>query len=247
MTAGRTPLDRATLEQLTAGWGGARWFGLTAIYAATEEIGRAHAREVQRVLAPLVDGLRVEPSLGEPAAAPGASGPDNPGLAFLWGVPHARSLASVYWRKRMPVPADPDPDRDGCGLLWACPTLPFRGADVRAAVELVESLLPAHGFEPMIAMTAQTERTVYLVPLVVYDREVPGEDERARACHDELLARAAERGWLPYRLGIQSMNAVAAPGDDSGALHARLKHALDPDDVLAPGRYDFRSTWPGGQ
>ena len=94
-------------------------------------------------------------------------------------------------------------------------------------------------------MVAQTERVVYLVPLIVYDRDVPGEDARAMACHDELLRRTGELGFLPYRLGVQSMNAPPAPRDDYSAVLERLKRALDPDDVLAPGRYDFRETWKG--
>ena len=165
--------------------------------------------------------------------------------SFLQGVPHEASLRSLYWRKRTSVPAELDPEKDGCGVLWACPALPFRGSDVAAATRIVEDVAPAHGFEPLIAMVAQTERVVYLVPLIVYDRDVPGEDERAMACHDELLRRTTELGYLPYRLGVQSMNAPPAPRDDYGAVLERLKRALDPDDVLAPGRYDFRETWKG--
>jgi 4-cresol dehydrogenase (hydroxylating) len=41
------------------------------------------------------------------------------------------------------------------------------------------------------------------------------------------------------------MEALPAPRDDHGALLSRLKRALDPNDILAPGRYDFRSTWRG--
>jgi 4-cresol dehydrogenase (hydroxylating) len=38
--------------------------------------------------------------------------------------------------------------------------------------------------------------------------------------------------------------AGAAPcRDDSGVFLQRLKQALDPGDVLAPGRYDFRPLW----
>jgi 4-cresol dehydrogenase (hydroxylating) len=49
---------------------------------------------------------------------------------------------------------------------------------------------------------------------------------------------------MPYRLGIQAMNSLPQPVEDYGKLIAKLKHALDPEDILAPGRYDFRKTWP---
>ena len=41
-------------------------------------------------------------------------------------------------------------------------------------------------------------------------------------------------GYLPYRLGIQSMSSLPTPHDDSGTLMQALKRALDPNDILAP-------------
>ena len=87
-------------------------------------------------------------------------------------------------------------------------------------------------------MVAQTERTVYLFPLVVYDRDVAGEDARARACHDALLAELAALGYLPFRLGIQSMRALPPSNDDFGAVLRRIRQVLDPHGIIAPGRYD---------
>ena len=56
--------------------------------------------------------------------------------------------------------------------------------------------------------------------------------------------RLCEAGYPPYRLGVQSMAAAPIPRDDSGAVMERLKRAFDPNGILAPGRYDFRETWP---
>ena len=76
-----------------------------------------------------------------------------------------------------------------------------------------------------------------LVVGIMYDRDVPGEDERAMACHDEILRRLVDLGYLPERLGIQSMGILPPPRDDSPQFFARLKEALDPNGILAPGRY----------
>jgi 4-cresol dehydrogenase (hydroxylating) len=161
----------------------------------------------------------------------------------LQGIPHEQSLKSVYWRKRSPAPADPDPDRDRCGVLWLCPTVPLRGADVLAAAQTAEHVLLGHGFEPLLAFISQTERTAYFFPMIVYDRDEPGADARARAAHDTLLSELIRLGFLPHRLGLASMDSLPPPRDDYGALLARLKHAFDPADILASGRYDFRATW----
>ncbi len=237
-TGGATPLPREVMDQLRDAWGGGTWFGSTAIHAPTAAQGRAAAAHVQRSLRPYVDHLAIDVREGELAEG------DDPAFLFAQGVPHEDSLRSVYWRKRTPVPADPDPDRDGCGVVWASVVAPFSGRDVVAATRLMEEVMLAHGLDPLLAMVGQTERAVYLLPLLIYDRDLPGADEEARRCHDALLARLAAAGYPPYRLGLQSMDAPPAPRDDHGALMARLKRALDPNDILAPGRYDFRSTWP---
>ncbi len=244
LSGGKTPLPRAVLDSIRHEWGGGSWFGTTAIYAASPEQGRAHRAHVEQTLSPFVDHFSVEERHGEPTSGHELFVEDDPAFLFLQGIPHEESLKSVYWRKRMPVPEHPDPERDRCGVIWACPTLPFRGADAAAAARIVERVLPAHGFEPLTAMVAQTERSIYLVPLVIYDRDIEGEDDRAMQAHDALLAELVGKGYLPYRLGIQSMGALPLPNDDHGALLRRIKRALDPDNVLAPGRYDFRETWP---
>lgn len=77
----------------------------------------------------------------------------------------------------------------------------------------------------------------------MFDREVAGEDEKAMSCHDELLQMLTQAGHIPYRLGIQSMNSLPPAQDDSGFFLRTLKQALDPNDILAPGRYDFRNDW----
>jgi len=46
-----------------------------------------------------------------------------------------------------------------------------------------------------------------------------------------------EHGYYSYRLGIQAMSELS--GDDvSGGLLRTLKNALDPNSILAPGRYE---------
>jgi 4-cresol dehydrogenase (hydroxylating) flavoprotein subunit len=82
------------------------------------------------------------------------------------------------------------------------------------------------------------------VPMLVYDRAIAGDDARAMTCHDAVLSTLVGAGYLPHRLGVHSMGALPHARDDYGALIRRLKRALDPHDVLAPGRYDFREIWP---
>ena len=54
-----------------------------------------------------------------------------------------------------------------------------------------------------------------------------------------MLRRLTEAGYLPYRLGLQSMGQLPPARDDTGTFYRTLKTALDPNHVLAPGRYEF--------
>jgi 4-cresol dehydrogenase (hydroxylating) len=163
---------------------------------------------------------------------------------FRLDEPRGEAAARLHqWRKPTRVAGEVDPDRDGCGFLWLTPVLPLDGASAEEAAAIAEEVLLAHGFDPILEIVPLSDRAVELLTAIVYDRDLPGADERAVACHDELLQRFCAKGFFPYRLSHLSMDALPSPSDEFGALIQRLKQALDPGDVLAPGRYDFRTEW----
>ncbi len=250
---GRTPLPEAyvkeRLEKLKIG----AWSFSGALYGTPESIalarkrirrrlrGRVGIRQMRfmspaklamlnRFRRPLsrLTGLPLERMLGFMDAL----------LGIKQGVPSDRMLPSVYWRKHTPVPADPDPDRDGCGLLWCAPVAPLKGSDARAMVTITNDAFQRHGFEPMLSMTVISERALDNVIALHYDRDIPGEDARALACYEELLERLMDAGYYPYRLGIQSMDAVRDRScPEWNRTLADIRRALDPDGILAPARY----------
>ena len=96
-----------------------------------------------------------------------------------------------------------DLDRDRCGLLWCSPIAPLDGTHATAISRMATRILLEHGFEPMISLTLLTERTIGCVISISYDRDLPGEDDKALACHDHLVKELNRDGYFPYRLGIQ--------------------------------------------
>jgi 4-cresol dehydrogenase (hydroxylating) flavoprotein subunit len=160
----------------------------------------------------------------------------RPVYGLLKGIPTGHPMASCYWRKKTPPPPQMNPDRDRCGLLWCAPVAPMTGEHVARMVHLASELLLGYGFEPGISLTLITERSVCCVISISYDRDEPGQDEQAMACYKHLLGVLTEHGYYSYRLGIQAMNELS--GDDgAGGLLGTIKNALDPNGVLAPGRY----------
>ena len=160
----------------------------------------------------------------------------RPVYGLMKGIPTAHPLASTYWRKRTPPPAAMDPDRDGCGLLWASPVAPADGHHAHRLTGLASDILLYHGFEPMISLTMVTERYLACVVSIAFDRELPGEDVRALDCYHDLMQRLASDGYYPYRLGLAGMAGGEQPGAYSDLLRD-IKDMLDPAAILAPGRY----------
>jgi 4-cresol dehydrogenase (hydroxylating) flavoprotein subunit len=161
----------------------------------------------------------------------------KPVLGLMRGEPTAQQLASAYWRKRRPPPADPDPDRDGCGLLWYAPLVPADGAHVGRATDLITSTMLAAGYEPSISVTLITPRTASCVVSLNYDRDIEGEDAKARDCYEDLVRACNQAGYYPYRLGVQSMSEPTLQ-TPFGRFVGKLKEAVDPMHILAPGRYE---------
>jgi 4-cresol dehydrogenase (hydroxylating) len=160
----------------------------------------------------------------------------KPVYGLLRGVPTQQPLGSAYWRKSMPVPADPDPDRDGCGIIWTAPVAPMEGDHARRLAGIVERMLLVHGFEPMISVTLLTERSLSCVVSITYDREKPGEDENAMRCYLALQAELESEGYYSYRRATPALPSTDA-GSSYASLLKKIRTALDPADILAPGRY----------
>ena len=217
------PLPSGVREAVRRRAGFGRWGGTLSLYAGSSGHGAALRDLVEEALRDTAElAIRVGPE--DPLAA----SEDDCGPAL--GIPHDRSAAATYWRKRMPIPATLDPDRDRCGFLWLSHAVPFAGTHAREIADLYEAELTRSGFEPAIALLGITPRALSAVAQIAYDRDVVGEDERALACHTRVEALALARGYPPFRIGIQSAAPAGEPTSDR--LIETLRRAVDPSGVL---------------
>ena len=257
-TGGETPLTRERMASVPAAAAlrSLSWFGVGAFYSASEALAEATTQRVLERMRPVVGAISIArqdtttaeisevATFGVDTAATLFGDPSHV-FALARGVPTWASTRSMYWRRPEgpALGAPTDPERDRCGVLWMCAAVPAVGQHLHRAAERLEQTCLAHGLEPMLAFVFPQPRVAYALLILTYDRDVDAEDARAMACHDAALATLAEAGYPPVRLGIQSMNAIPAFCDASADLARRLKQALDPRDVLAPGRYDWRDRW----
>lgn len=249
----RTPLPEELERDLMKESKMSRWNGLGVLFSESEQVGRAQVRLIARALKGRADFFT---SLGRRRAGlyrlmrrpwrwlTGVNLLEFLDFAYykspaLGHLDEHGAIRMTYWRKRDPVPADPDPDRDRCGFLNTVVIVPNEGREVASAFRLIDERVRAAGFEPNFGVRCGRDRNLEITSFITYDRETEGDDERALECHRELLERLIDAGYMPCRLGLQSTGLLPRPADDTPELHRRLKEALDPNAILAPGRYDL--------
>lgn len=250
---GRMPLDEAIAARWAAHKRIGMWNGVGAISGSREQVAAAR-RTIARVLKGKVDRIaflsdqRLRWLERTPAWLASALLQTNvPELlqtlrssyGLMKGVPTEVALSLSYWRNRRPIPAGQalDPARDGCGLMWFAPVVPITAGDVRSFRDAIEPVFAHHGFECCITLTAVNERSFDCTLPLLFNRDDPDEVARAGRCYQELVDACLARGYIAYRLGLQSMDGAAAWNPSFWDTVNRVKQALDPQGILSPGRY----------
>jgi 4-cresol dehydrogenase (hydroxylating) flavoprotein subunit len=248
-TGGQTPLAGPLMEQMRKELKIGTWNGSGALYGTRAQVKEAR-RLIRAALKGKVSRLQFLDDRMLALATRFArvyqwiSGLDltrtlavlKPVYGLMKGIPTDHPLESTYWRKRMKPPAQMDPDRDGCGLLWCSPVAPADGVHASEVSRLAGDVMLRHGFEPAISLTMITDRTLACILSLTYDRAIPGEDGRAMACYQELLETLSRNGYHSYRLSVGAMHAMGRDGAYADFLRS-LRDTLDPNGILAPGRY----------
>lgn len=217
---GRTALPREWVAEHLPGMVKAHWLGGATLWADSLEELALRRRALRASLPAPIEHLHC----AEP----------TPGAACALS---ADGLRSAYWRKRLPCPIDPHPDRDRCGVIWLAPVIPLLGNLAAQVVAQLEAIMLAHQFEPAISLRLTGGRAIRAIIGLFYDRDEAGEDARAAQCHDALRDTLYRQGLYPYRLGLRDLDAPVLAERGNSELLRALKSLMDPDEILAPGRY----------
>lgn len=158
------------------------------------------------------------------------------------GVPNGRFLAGAYWRRRGGLPPDfpknADPAADNCGMLWLSPVIPMQGEEALQLHNLIEPLFEQYGFDLFMTLSLLNERALGGVITVAYDKKNVAETQRAQECYRALFKAVMDAGYIPYRVGIQSMEGLDQGSQGFWNTVQAIKAALDPQRIIAPGRYE---------
>lgn len=240
------------IERLASSHGVPAWSGVGAIYAS-KEVAQAAKRTLRRLLGPVTDRLvfinrrRVDWAQNIARVLPGKLGTRVRGMAdtlsgaleIMHGTPNDVALALAYWRSgTLPEPGQPkNPARDGCGLIWFAPLVPIRGKDARRYIDMIERICPQYGINPLITLTTINDRCFDSTVPLLFDRKNPDATARANDCYRALYTAGQKEGFLPYRLNIDAMDLLNTGDSAFFKFASQLKAAVDPNFILAPGRY----------
>jgi 4-cresol dehydrogenase (hydroxylating) flavoprotein subunit len=129
-------------------------------------------------------------------------------------------------------------DVHGGGWIFFLPLIPFTGAAVQSALHLLDTVHERGGIRPGATINALDPDVIDLVVSVRFDRESTEEAAQAHRTLDLLYESFTAAGFWPYRLDIEH-GAWAEQLSTRAArdLGRRVKALIDPDHVIARGRY----------
>ncbi|OIQ96542.1 4-cresol dehydrogenase [hydroxylating] flavoprotein subunit [mine drainage metagenome] len=228
------------------------WTGFGTLYGSSGVVAAAQ-REIRALLKPLASRLIfVGPSGARTLARLGRLLPGRyrskfarslemleRSLQLVAGRPNETALPLCYWLsgKRAPDDAAMDPARDACGVIWYAPLVPMQPERVAAYLRMVTAIMREYRLEPLITLTSVSERCFDSTVPLLFNLDSEQSRENAGRCYWALLEAGRSQGFLPYRVGIQTMSWLSANDTTYWQLVREIKKTLDPDAILSPGRY----------
>jgi 4-cresol dehydrogenase (hydroxylating) flavoprotein subunit len=147
-----------------------------------------------------------------------------------------------WWRIRgnalLPIDRTTDYDTDArCGLLSFSAVLPMLGTNVELFATEAEDICYQHALEPIMTLLNLSDRCLMVSVQLLFDKSNPTEVTLAQQCHTRLASCALACGGYSYRGNIDTMSTSHTGNDDFWRIAQKIKEALDPENIIAPGRY----------
>ncbi len=244
----KKPLSEEVKAKLRKRHGISLWNGVTAISGTKQEV-RLRAKmikkslrgkaQVQYVSGTLIDFLIKHTWLvrfiGLSSVATKVKS-----LQIFKGIPSYTGIKSVYWRSKNPLPDmndKPQPQFDNCGTIWCSPLTPMIAKDCFEVIRITRDICESHGFEFNTAMNFISSRAINFINAISFDKSNALETQNALNCYNELNEILLKKGYVSYRSSTIGMQYVI---DDSPYWDVckKIKIALDPNGIIAPGRYE---------
>lgn len=160
------------------------------------------------------------------------------------GVPNDHSLISTAKSFGVEL-AEDNPDLDLYkklpGFRCVLPVIPF-SKDGASAIDLIINYSKSTPFEPAISIIGLDAYSLEVFARVYFNREREEEITLASSWASGLLEELKRNSLFPYRLDIDNMIPYLSNAKDPlRELKEVIKKHLDPNGIIAPGRYQMIS------
>lgn len=162
----------------------------------------------------------------------------KPAADLFRGIPTDQFARQVYFKSHREKPSGAfDPAKDRCGFIWVGPVVPFLAKNVQEVLQKARRIFEKYDFDFFVEIVVESPRALLVLFGVFFDRSDSGEAQRASAWYAEIRAEMIAAGYPPYRETSQSSPQVFDGNPTTRGFLSSLKNAVDPNRILAPGRY----------
>ncbi len=263
------PLTEAHLSQLRERHGLAKWTGAVGLYGSKGVVKAAKRQNIKKLRTfgrvTFVNEAKVESirKIHHVITTRQGSFAARVGEYILWrvlgcslevaamipwflkihkGIPNESIVRRAYFYHPTPRPSENvDVTKDGIGLMWFVPLVPFRGSEIVQYIEQTAEIFARHGFDHSVSITPVNARTVVPLMIVLYHRDDPASCERAGALYTELHTHALDQGYQQFRCGHPGWDQLFIHNPELKHFLERFKCIMDPSGILAPGRYGIQA------
>ena len=126
--------------------------------------------------------------------------------------------------------------RGGGGSIWFSPVSESRGIETLKQMAMAKRTLNEYGLDYVGEFIVGWRDMHHIIDLL-FDRTDPEQMKKAYDCYEQLLNEFTAAGYGTYRTNTAFMDKVADSfGSTQREIKQRLKKALDPNGIIAPGK-----------
>ncbi len=154
------------------------------------------------------------------------------------GVPSDTSIEGLLWKFGHPNKHSAELDKSHCGLLFVSPALPLNGQMTAEIIRRMKSIAKQYNHTLFITINIETATSLVAITNLLFDRSSSEEVNRAHKCAEALLAYIHNNKLEIYRARADVMEKIVSTDPDYWKKIYSLKQVFDPDNIIAPGRYN---------
>lgn len=143
------------------------------------------------------------------------------------GIPTDEPTKNIFWRSK---------DFRDLGMIWHSPVIRATESEVKRLLETAEPVFDAYRFEMPLTFTMIDHEHFICVFNINFDKSNTDALERAHQAHAAFSVALKKAGIGLYRLGALDSDVFSIPDERKSVLLA-FKKALDPMNIISPGRY----------